>query len=133
MRNLSLNLCMEPEEFGSLKGSILEPCWKNIEQTTPQKKYCMMFQVFKRLSILPVDPSNQKIDWLDKVMLKSYRKWKTNDSSKDSEGCSIVKNQIADLSVTVDSTSTSNQQFHSVISSTVPITQKPMLQVSTIS
>ena len=33
-----------------------------------------MFQVFKRLSTLPVDPSNQKIDWLDKVMLKSYRK-----------------------------------------------------------
>ena len=132
MRNILLNLCMEPDKFGSLKGSILEPCWKN-RTNDSSKKYCMMFQVFKRLSILPVDPSNQKIDWLDKVMLKSYRKWKTNDSSKDSEGCSIVKNQIADLSVTVDSTSTSNQQLHSVISSTVPITQKPMLQVSTIS
>ena len=44
----------------------------------------------------------------------------------------LPKNQIADLSVTVDSTGTSNPQLHSVISSTVPITQKAMLQVSTI-
>ena len=46
---------------------------------------------FEKTRIFPVDPSKYKIDWLDKVKLQSYEKWKSSGSPVDAEGCPIVE------------------------------------------